>query len=190
MMPLVVLHPSVLTSQRLPIYHHITHPPRIQAVQPPVRQLPTLPSNASPFIKSNVVDVPAPSFFLFNACSDQISQWILRWTRWSTARYLFYFCPSSWSSSRSMFMCAWWRYACCLIMQMCLFVIFDCVLAVRPHRAERAKARNCRKRGSLRIRNRNGSRTNIRFTDRSNRATTTWLHTWRCHALPLHLVGH
>ena len=26
--------------QRLPIYHHLLHPPRIQAVQPPVRQLP------------------------------------------------------------------------------------------------------------------------------------------------------
>ena len=51
---------------------------------------------------------------------------ILRWTQWSTKRYVFYLCSSRWSSSWSMSMCVCWRCACCLIMRMCLFLISEC----------------------------------------------------------------
>ena len=55
---------------------------------------------------------------------------ILRWTQWSTKRYVFYLCSSRWSSSWSMSMCLCWRCACCLMMKMCLFVISECVSAL------------------------------------------------------------
>ena len=41
-------------------------------------------------------------------------------------RYVFYLCSTRWLSPWSMSMCILWRCGCCLIMEMCLFVIAEC----------------------------------------------------------------